>query len=198
MFHFVDSQKSWLQWLDPTDVFGELQGALRGGEGFPFCSAPETPCSLHPAFLGAELSWRIARWASPITLRGVRAQSYRNKISRVNLNKGLRDVETSHACYTIYKFPDARKMDQECFISKIYFHMTHNVFFCTVSQINSLASLPQLPMSFFSSETVSGWVPMPCGLKYFLIYMVFSASPSLVSSSIPQHSLSPASGRHPM
>lgn len=58
-----------------------------------------------------------------------------------------------------------------------------NDFLLTVSQINSLASLPQLPVSFFCSETMSGSSrPVTSNIS---CYLVLSASLSLASSWHP-------------
>lgn len=94
MFRFVDSQKSWSQWLKLTKVSVQWGswGALSGGTcSFAFCSAPGIPCSLC-SDLGGRANWRMTRWASPVTLLGLRAQNYQNMKIKVNLNKRLRDA----------------------------------------------------------------------------------------------------------
>lgn len=46
MFQFVDSQKSWSQWLDSTPVLGVLQEALSGRiMAFPFVQLLRCPAA---------------------------------------------------------------------------------------------------------------------------------------------------------
>ena len=147
---------------------------------FLFCSACGIPCSLHPLILWGELNaesqeglYQSPCWGS------VRAQSSRNKQSKVDLSKWLRVVEKFICVLNYLQIPQCQENGWGCFVSKIPFYTTHSVFLCTVSPIDSLAPLPQLPASFFCSGTMSGSsCPVPSNISLLCGFLVSSWHPT--------------------
>lgn len=153
VFQSVESQNSWSQWLSLADFWGSPGTPTWLNSCFPFCPASGTPCSLRLLSLGAELPGE-SQMGSTVILPGLWALGYRNKKKESLFKQMSKRCETPHVHFVllIKSYISGRK--SECLISDL---TIRGAWFWTISQVHSVASVAQCPMSFFCLEAACGW-----------------------------------------